>query len=181
MRRRRIRTPCARRSLTSLGGIGADAVIIAASTASNGPVEFAGELARVRGTIVMVGVTGMEIPRRTFWKKELAFVLSRASGPGAEEGRYERRGVAYPPGYVRWTAGRNLGAFLAEVARGTVRTDPLVTHRFAIDRAGDAYGVIGARDPSLGVVLTYPEEAPVARTLVLLRPVSARGATVGTG
>ena len=163
------------------GGIGADAVIITASTASNGPVEFAGELARVRGTIVMVGVTGMEIPRRTFWKKELAFVLSRASGPGAEEDRYERRGVAYPPGYVRWTAGRNLGAFLAEVARGTVRTDPLVTHRFPIDRAGDAYAVIRGADPYLGVVLTYPEETPVARTLALPRPASARGAAVRIG
>jgi len=168
-------------TLEASGGIGADAVIITASTSSNGPVEFAGELARVRGTIVMVGVTGMEIPRRTFWKKELAFVLSRASGPGAEEDRYERRGVAYPPGYVRWTAGRNLAAFLAEVARGTVRTEPLVTHRFPIDRAGDAYAIIRGAVPYLGVVLTYPEAAPEARTLVLPRPAPARGTTVGIG
>jgi len=168
-------------TLAASSGIGADAVIITATTDSSGPVELAAELARVRGTIVMVGVTGMEIPRRTFWKKELAFVLSRASGPGAEETGYERRGVAYPPGYIRWTAGRNLAAFLAEVARGTVRTDPLVTHRFPIDRAGEAYGIIRGAAPHLGVVLTYPEETPEARTLALPRPAPAAGPTVGIG
>ncbi|HLJ60620.1 MAG TPA: bi-domain-containing oxidoreductase [bacterium] len=165
------------------GGIGADAVIITASTAGNGPIEFAAELARVRGTVVMVGVTGMEIPRRPFWKKELAFVLSRASGPGAEEAAYERRGVAYPPGYVRWTAGRNMAAFVGGLARGTVRTEPLITHRFSIDRAADAYALIQSGAPHLGVVLLYPEETPRDRTIPLPRAVASRepGAGVGIG
>jgi len=163
------------------GGAGADAVIIAASTDTNGPVEFAAELARVRGTVVMVGVTGMQIPRRPFWKKELSFLLSRASGPGAEETRYERGGAAYPAGYVRWTAGRNLAAFLGELERGTVRTEPLVTHRFPIDRAAEAFALIRGGAPHLGVVLTYPEAVPRDRTVALRRPAVAGPQAVGVG
>jgi predicted dehydrogenase/threonine dehydrogenase-like Zn-dependent dehydrogenase len=163
------------------GGIGADAVIITASTAGNAPIELAADLARARATVVMVGVTGMEIPRRAFWKKELAFVLSRASGPGAEEAAYERRGAEYPPGYVRWTAGRNMAAFVAEVARGAVRTEPLVTHRFPIDRARDAYALIRGGAPHLAVVLTYPEAAPTERTVTLPRPQAASGRGLGIG
>ena len=163
------------------GGIGADAVIIAASTVGNAPVELAAELARVRGTIVMVGVTGMEIPRRPFWKKELAFVLSRASGPGAEEAAYERRGTAYPPGYVRWTAGRNLAAFVGELARGAVRTDPLITHRFPIDRAADAYALIRSGEPHLGVLLTYPDAVSTDRTVALPRPTVSGEKGIGIG
>jgi len=162
-------------------GVGADAVIITASTESNVPVEFAADLARVRGTIVMVGVTGMQIPRRTFWKKELTFLLSRASGPGAEEAAYERHGVAYPAGYVRWTAGRNIAAFLGELERGAVRVEDLVTHRFPIEQAGEAYALIRGGTPHLGVILTYPGNAPADRTLVLPRPAVVRGQAVGVG
>lgn len=45
-------------------GAGVDAVIVTASTASDAPRDLAAEVARVRGTVVMVGVTGMRVPRR---------------------------------------------------------------------------------------------------------------------
>ena len=60
------------------GGAGADAVIICAATAESSPVEMAGRLARSRGRVVMVGATGMNIPREEYFQKELSFTLSRA-------------------------------------------------------------------------------------------------------
>jgi len=159
-------------------GMGVDAVIVTASTGSSAPLELAAEVARRRGVVVMVGVTGMRVPRRTFWEKELALLLSRASGPGSEEDEYERRGRDYPAPYVRWTAGRNMACFIDELARGTVRTDPLTTHRFPIDRAGDAYDLIRGRssEPHLGVVLTYPAALSVSRTLTLPAPAVRKAA-----
>ncbi|MHB8731327.1 MAG: bi-domain-containing oxidoreductase [bacterium] len=157
------------------GGLGVDAVIITASTASSAPVALAADLARVRGTVVMVGTTGMDVPRRPFWKKELALVLSKSSGPGAEDDAYERRGIAFPAPYVRWTAGRNMAAFLGEIASGRVRVEPLITHRFPIERAGDAYALISGRvaQPHLGVVLTYPGATEARRTIALRPPPAA--------
>lgn len=154
------------------GGAGADAVIITAATSSNAPVELAAELARVRGTIVMVGVTGMRIPRRPYWQKELAFLLSRSLGLGSgddDANAGPQTGTRYPPEAVRWTAGRNMAAFIGEVARGGVRIEPLITHRFPIERARDAYGLIrgSVREPHLGVVLAYPERDLGGRTQVL--------------
>ncbi|HLY21487.1 MAG TPA: bi-domain-containing oxidoreductase [bacterium] len=164
------------------GGLGVDAVIVTASTASSAPVALAADLARVRGTVVMVGTTGMDVPRRPFWKKELALVLSKASGPGSEDETYERRGVAFPAPYVRWTAGRNMAAFVGELASGRVRVEPLVTHRFPIERAGDAYDLISGRaaQPHLGVVLTYPAESDARRTIAL-RPAPRRAGGLRIG
>ena len=159
-------------------GIGADAVIVAASTESSTPLELAADLARPRGTVVMVGTTGMQVPRRAFWEKELTLRLSKASGPGSEEEEYERRGRDYPAPYVRWTAGRNMAAFLDEVARGAVRVDPLITHRFPIERASEAYELIRGNTPEhhLGVLLTYSDRPPVGHTLVLRKPAATQKA-----
>jgi len=156
-------------ALRMTGGLGVDAAIVTASTPSNAPLVLAGEISRTRGTVVMVGTTRMDVPRRIFWQKELALVLSKAAGPGSEDEAYERRGIAYPAPYVRWTAGRNMSCFVDELAVGKVRVEPLITHRFPIDRAGEAYDLIRGRvaEPHLGVVLTYPDRGALARTLVL--------------
>ncbi len=62
-----------------------------------------------------------------------------------------------------------MACFLDEVARGTVRVEPLITHRFAIERAEEAYALIRGRtrEPHLGVVLTYPERPALERVLPL--------------
>ncbi|MCS6320272.1 MAG: zinc-binding alcohol dehydrogenase [Nitrospira sp.] len=49
-------------------GHGVDAVIITASTKDNGPVEVAGEIARKKGRVVVVGAVGMNIPREPYYK-----------------------------------------------------------------------------------------------------------------
>jgi len=139
-------------------GRGADAVVITAATASNEPVEQAARLARDRARVIMVGVTGMDIPRRDYFQKELTFMVSRSYGPGRYDTDYEEHGHDYPIGYVRWTENRNIEAFLDLVAAGNVRPEVLTTHRFPIAEAEKAFELIlTGSEPYLGVVLDYPE------------------------
>src|SRR6185436_11948374 len=101
-------------------GRGADAVIIAAGTSSNGPVELAGEISRRKGRVIVVGAVGMDIPRRTYYERELAFMVSCSYGPGRYDPQYELEGADYPLSYVRWSEGRNLEAFVDLLAAGRI-------------------------------------------------------------
>lgn len=149
------------RAAAMTGGVGVDAVLITAATSSSAPVALAGELCIDRGTVVMVGATGMEVPRPIYFEKELDFRLSRSYGPGRYDPEYEEKGVDYPIGYVRWTEQRNLASFLALVADGKVRVRPLVTHTFPMDRAAEAYDLItDGSEPHLGVLIDYGMEDP---------------------
>lgn len=162
-------------------GRGADAVLITAATASNAPIELAAELARHRARVVMVGVTGMNIPRRPYFQKELEFVVSRSYGPGRYDPQYEEHGHDYPVGYVRWTENRNIEAFLDLVANGSIHPEVCTTHRFPIETALDAFELILTnREPHLGVVLTYPSPPvqQIAQRIVLNR--TGDSAPVGT-
>ena len=158
-------------------GQGADQVLICADTSSNDPLELAGEIARDRGRVVAVGVVGMQVPRRTYFYKELDFIVSRSYGPGRYDPAYEEKGQDYPLGYIRWTAGRNLAAFVNLIGENDFDLTPLITHRFPIDQAAQAYDLITGKSaqPFLGVVLTYPQDqtqAPLARKITMA-PASA--------
>lgn len=139
---------------------GADAVLITASTPSSEPVRLAGAVARDRGTVCVVGDVGLEVPRSPYYEKELAFRISRSYGPGRYDPRYELLGQPYPEGFVPWDQRRNMEAFLAMVARGAVRVEPLVSARFPVTDAPAAYRRITARGGDapapIAVMLTYP-------------------------
>lgn len=138
-------------------GFGVDAVLITAATKSNEPVTVAGEICRVKGKVVVTGLVGMDIPRDMYYKKELDFKLSLSYGPGRYDAQYEEGGHDYPYGYVRWTEQRNIKAFLDMVAAGTVTPSRLVTHRFGIEDALDAYSLMlgKAGEPYLGITIGY--------------------------
>jgi len=137
-------------------GLGADAVLITASTKSKGPIDLAANAVRAKGRVVLVGVTGLELDRRPFYFKEAEFVVSCSYGPGRYDPVYEERGHDYPAGYVRWTEQRNIQAVLDLMAAGKLDVSPLITHRFPIERAEDAYRLIDSgKEPYLGVILTY--------------------------
>lgn len=142
-------------------GRGVDAVIVTAATRSSEPIHQAALMCRTRGRIVLVGVTGLELSRDDFFKKELSFQVSCSYGPGRYDAEYEDKGHDYPLGYVRWTEQRNFEAVLDMLADGRLDVEPLITHRFPLERAADAYAVVGGGEPSLGIVLEYP--APVER------------------
>jgi predicted dehydrogenase len=73
-------------------------------------------------------------------------------------------GHDYPFGYVRWTEGRNMQAFLELMEAGAVDVEPLITHEFPIEQATQAYSLISNKgaSPYIGVVLTYPEHTEAA-------------------
>jgi predicted dehydrogenase/threonine dehydrogenase-like Zn-dependent dehydrogenase len=164
---------------------GVDAAIITASTESNDPITLAARISRQRGRIVMVGVTGMEVPRDLFYQKELDFRLSRSCGPGRYDPLYEEHGVDYPIGYVRWTEQRNMEAFLQLVASKRIDLAPLVTHTFKIDDAPKAYELITGKtgERSVGVLLKYDDTRPniVAKPVHSARPAAVVLGVIGAG
>ena len=149
---------------TFTGGRGLDAVILAAATRSAEPVEVAGRISREKGRVVVVGAFPLEVPRKLYYEKELTLTVSRAFGAGTYDPEVVEHGRDYPYSYVRWTAGRHLEEFLAQLARGRVRVEPLLTHRFPIDRAEDAYRLLGdASARPLGILFAYDADKPLAR------------------
>lgn len=137
-------------------GRGVDGVIVTASTKSNEPMHQAATMCRKRGRIILVGVTGLELSRADFFEKELTFQVSCSYGPGRYDPQYEEKGHDYPLGYVRWTEQRNFEAFLDMVSEGRVKLGALISHRYSIENAAEAYTLITSSEPSLGVVIEYP-------------------------
>ena len=156
-----------------------DVVLVTAATpSSSDPVELASQLARDRGRVVVVGDVKLDLDRRHFYEHELELRLARSYGPGRYDREYEERGLDYPLGYVRWTERRNMGAFLAMLARGEVRVDDLVTHAFPIERAVEAFDLLASGEQrSLALILDYPPRpaeparaAPLERVGRAFRP-----------
>jgi polar amino acid transport system substrate-binding protein len=150
-------------------GRGADAVLITAATESNAPVELAAKISRVKGRVVVVGMTGLNIPRQPFYLRELSLTISMSYGPGRYDPQYEEQGNDYPFGYVRWTEKRNIEAFLELINSGNVRLSKLISHRFSIDQAERAYQLISGdvAEPYLGVVLNYDPDSQITTRVAL--------------
>jgi predicted dehydrogenase/threonine dehydrogenase-like Zn-dependent dehydrogenase len=166
------------------GGSGADVVIICAATSESSPVELAGKLARSRGRVVMVGATGMTLPREDYYLKELSFTLSRSYGPGRYDRHYEEEGRDYPIDYVRFTEQRNMRAFLELTAAKRIDPAQLTTHRYAVEEAPAAYAMLGDRSVDrVGIMLQYRTAAPAPSRFAIqvapARPVEGSGVGVG--
>lgn len=155
-------------------GRGVDGVLITASSSSDDIMHQSAEMCRKRGRIVLVGVVGLNLRRDDFFQKELTFQVSASYGPGRYDPAYEEQGQDYPVGFVRWTEQRNFEAVLDMMAAGLLNVKPLITHRFAIEDAIEAYKLLD--EPSaLGIVLEYPEktEQALRNTSVSLQDRSA--------
>ena len=165
------------------GGRGLDAVLVTAAALSPDPVRLAGEIARDRARVCIVGVVTLEVPHKLYYEKELRVVMSRSYGPGRYDRQYEEQGHDYPIGYVRWTENRNMEAFVELLAAGEVSVESLVTHEFAIEDAEAAYRLVtgGVAENTLGILLTYRPETELARRVELTegRPVARGGVGVG--
>ncbi len=168
------------RTLDLSEGHGADAVIVAASTKGDGPIQFAASLARLKGRVVVVGFVGMNLPRDIFYRKELELRLSMSYGPGRYDPSYEEGGHDYPYAHVRWTEQRNMAAFVELIARGVVTPQQLITHRVAFEQATEAYALLQSKQPSLGIVLTY-NNRPSVHDLERARTVEVPQAKPVTG
>ena len=148
---------------------GVDAVIVSAATKKRDPVDQAIQLCRSKGKIVVVGVADIHPDRNELWQKEVELVVSKAAGPGSLDPLYELEGIDLPIGEVRWTQKRNLEEFLRLLQSKKVNVLPLITHRFSIADAEQAYTqlIAGDLDKPIGVLLEYVKNASIQRCLPL--------------
>lgn len=157
-------------------GRGVDGTIITAATSSNEPMHQAAQMCRKRGRIVLVGISGLNISREDFYKKELTFQVSASYGPGRYDPNYEEKGYDYPIGFVRWTEQRNFETILELIASGALDVKTLISHRYNIDQAEKAYELISDKKSSLGILLSYPgvEITERSKNISLSKNVSAK-------
>lgn len=174
--------------MKATGGIGADAVIIYAATASSEPARQAMQIARKKGRVVVVGAVGMELERSPFYEKELDFLISCSYGPGRYDSLYEEKGIDYPLGYVRWTENRNMQAFLDLLAEKKVNVKRLISHIFPVEEANEAYIALADNERRpIAVLFKYPAEVKteLPQRIELKPPVKVSGrinvAVLGAG
>ena len=164
-------------------GNGADAVVIAASTSSSQPIADAGEISRIKGRVIVVGLVGMDIPRTEYYKKELELKLSMAYGPGRYDPKYEEQGIDYPFAHVRWTEGRNFEAFLDLVDEGKITPSEMVTHEYEFENALTAYDLLEdkIKEDYLGILLNYKEEYSLKSELVKISDATIKSNELNIG
>lgn len=145
------------------GGLGADAVIVTAATASQELLGTALRMCRRKGRVVLVGDVPISFDRADIYAKEIDFRISTSYGPGRYDRNYEEGGLDYPVGYVRWTEGRNMEAYLGLLASGAVRIGDLIATRYSIADAPAAYAALqlDEAEKPLSVILTYPQTTEV--------------------
>ena len=142
-------------------GVGADFVIIAASTDSDQVIHESAAICRQRGRIVLVGVVGLNLRRDDFYKKEISFQVSASYGPGRYDYSYEEMAQDYPIGFVRWTANRNFRAVLSLLSKGALTVDRMISNDFDFSHIATNYESALAGD-KLGVLVNYNIETEEA-------------------
>ena len=137
------------------GSVGADSVIITASSKSNDIISASAQMSRKRGRIVLVGVTGLDISRDDFYKKELTLQVSCSYGPGRYDDNYEQKGIDYPLPYVRWTEKRNFEAILNAISTGKLDVKSLISEVVPLADYNRIYN--NMKNGSIASILSYPE------------------------
>lgn len=137
------------------GGIGADAVIVCDSSDEE-TLALGADLLRDRGRLVIVGGGGdLRLPEDILYLKEADVRVARAAGPGRYDPLFERDGVEYPTGYVRWNVRRNMALFAALLSERRVQIAPLITDRIPLERATSAYEkLLRGMESCYSIVLT---------------------------
>ncbi|MBF0546810.1 MAG: bi-domain-containing oxidoreductase [Candidatus Riflebacteria bacterium] len=162
-------------------GNGVDAVLITASTKSNDPIQLAPQMCRKRGRVVLVGVVGLELSRDDFYKKEISFQVSCSYGPGRYDPEYEKKGLDYPIGFVRWTEERNLQAVLELMADRKLSVSELVSSVIHIEKSVEAYDRVEKDPKALGLILDYPQDVDLSRKVVEIRSVESSNNNLKAG
>lgn len=168
-------------------GVGADAAIITAASASSDILAQAFQSCRKKARVVIVGDVGLNMARSDIYAKELDVLISCSYGPGRYDPVYEEEGADYPLAYVRWTENRNMGEYLRLLAVGRLRLDNMLHEPYPVDRAEEAYGrLAGEGEKPLLVLLQYPHREEAVRSVLQIsapKPVDGRIkiAVVGAG
>ena len=148
------------------GGVGADGVLITASSKSDDIIHQACQMCRKRGRLVLVGVVGMNMRLDDFYKKELSFTVSCSYGAGRYDEEYENKGHDYPVAYARWTEKRNFEAVLQTLEAGSLDVRQLITEEVDLQDYAQIYGDM-RKQGSIASIIRFPEDALESRTVEL--------------
>lgn len=152
--------------LSRTNGIGADAVVITASSKSDDIISQSAQMARKRGRVVLVGVIGLNINRSDFYEKEISFQVSCSYGPGRYDDQYEQHGNDYPIGFVRWTENRNFQAILNSIDNKMLNVKPLISEVVDFNNYLDIYGNMRKKGV-IASILKYNNESDNSNTITL--------------
>jgi len=137
-------------------GFGADAVIFTAATKSSDPLSQSLKMCRKKGSVIIVGGSGMEIKREDMYVKELDLLMSTSYGPGRYDPNYEEKGLDYPYGYVRWTENRNMVEYLRLLNKDLINLDKLLFEKYPIQNVSEAFEILqNSEKRPLSVILDY--------------------------
>ncbi|MCD4729070.1 MAG: bi-domain-containing oxidoreductase [Bacteroidales bacterium] len=146
--------------------IGADAVVITASSKSDEIIHQAAEMCRQRGRIVLVGVIGLNLRRDDFFKKELTFQVSCSYGPGRYDEDYEQKGQDYPIAYVRWTEKRNFEAILNAISKKLLDVTPLISEIVKFEDYQQIYDDM-RKTGSIASILAYQKQSNNSKSVLV--------------
>jgi len=146
--------------------IGADGVLITASTKSDDVIHQAAEMSRKRGRIILVGVIGLNMRRDDFYKKELTFQVSCSYGPGRYDEEYENKGNDYPIGFVRWTEKRNFETILQAISSGILNVKSLITEVVDLKNYQEIYGDM-RKHGSIASIIKFHQQPTIVNVVKL--------------
>ena len=166
------------------GGVGADGVIITASTKSDEVMHQSCEMCRKRGRIILVGVVGLNLRRDDFYKKELTFQVSCSYGAGRYDEDYENKGHDYPLPYVRWTEKRNFETILQTISSGGLDVRSLITEEVDLEDYMEIYGDMRKRG-SIASIIKFSEHSAIERVVAIegncFKPGNGKIGIIGAG
>ncbi|CAN7378613.1 zinc-binding alcohol dehydrogenase [Paenibacillus sp. LjRoot153] len=140
---------------SAVSAAGADSVILCAGGSGESLINSAMRWIRDRGNIVIVGDLTTEFSRGLMFGKEAQVLISRAGGPGRYDTQYELENRDYPIGYVRWTEGRNVEAYIRLLAEKRISLHGLITDTYPVEQAEEAYKGYESASTVIGTLLTY--------------------------
>lgn len=150
--------------------VGADGVLITASSSSQDIISQSARMSRQRGKIVLIGVIGLNINRDDFYKKELSFQVSCSYGPGRYDADYEEKGNDYPLPYVRWTERRNFEAVLQTIASGQLKVRDLISKQVQFEKYEEVYSDLKNPDIIAALLKYLPSASKIDRTILSTKP-----------
>jgi predicted dehydrogenase/threonine dehydrogenase-like Zn-dependent dehydrogenase len=143
----------------STSGMGADKVLITASTNSNDLLHEAATISRKKGKIVLVGMIGREWNRSDFYEKELEFQVSCSYGAGRYDKLYEDYAIDYPYAYVRWTEQRNFSTILNLLKNKSILTSSLLSDNVELKNSEKMYNKILNDSSLIGISISYEADS----------------------
>ena len=138
--------------------IGADGIIITASSKSDKIISDSAKMCRKKGRVVLVGVVGLNISRADFYEKEIKFQVSCSYGPGRYDDRYEQKSYDYPIAYVRWTEQRNFEAVLNAIKKKNLDVKKLITNKVNLENFSTIYDNMD-NSKSIASILIYKQDS----------------------